>query len=302
MLVKVTTAPGTSTPTAPVYLVTADSGSTSTAVPARPLPTYTPTATATPIIYVVQKGDNLLAIAEQYDVSVQSLIDANGITDPRALQVGQSLVIPPDDASSVVQPPTATPTPMPLRVTNVSFHRTPVGSLWCMGEVENDREEYLDLVQLQVSLYSVEGILVDQTAGFTVTDVVPGHGRAPFAILFPHPPAAGFANYEAVVLSAEPITYWGRRHRALTVEQVDGQMSEGSLVVHGVVYNPSEADAVEVKVTITAFGPQNEVVAVRQVAVGDLLAGTRREFDLTWVPAASAVRVAAAVAGMKDNP
>ena len=302
MLVKVTALPGTATPTAPVHLLTPDPGSTSTPVPALPLPTATATATATPIIYVVQKGDNLLAIAEQYDVSVQALIDVNRIADPRALQVGQALVIPPDDASSVVKPPTATPTPMPLRVVNLAFHRTPVGSLWCMGEVENNRDEFLDLVQLRVSLYSVDGTLVDQAADFTAADVVPGHGKAPFAILFSHPPTAGFASYEVIVLSAEPVTSWGRRHRALIVEQVEGQMSQGSLAVHGVVHNPSEADAVEVEVILTAYGQANEVVSVRQAAIGDLPAGTRREFDLSLVPVSPALRVEAVAWGMKRNP
>ncbi len=302
MLVKVTALPGTTTPTAPVHLLTPNPGSTATPMPAMPLPTATATATATPIVHVVQKGDNLLAIAEQYDVGVQALIDANGITDPRALQVGQALIIPPDDASSVVKPPTATPTPMPLRVVNLAFHRTPVGSLWCMGEVENERDEFLDLVQLRVSLYSVDGTLVDEAADFTAADVVPGHGKAPFAILFPHPPAAGFASYEVAVLSAEPITHWGRRHRALAVEQVEGQMSQGSLAVHGVVHNPSEADAIEVEVILTAYGPGNEVVAVRQAAIGDLPSGARHEFDLSLIPASPALRVEAVAWGMKGNP
>jgi LysM repeat protein len=300
--VQVTALPGTATSTAPVHLLTPNQGFTATLVPAMPLPTATATATATPIVYVVQKGDNLLEIAEQYDISVQALIDANGIADPRALQVGQTLIIPPDDASSVVKPPTVTPTPMPLRVVNLAFHYTPVGSLWCMGEVENERDEFLDLVQLRVSLYSVDGTLVDEAADFTAADVVPAHAKAPFAILFSHPPASGFAGYEVTVLSAEPITQWGRRHRALAVEQIDMQMSQGSLEVHGVVHNPSEADAIEVEVILTAYGQANEVVGVRLAAIGDLPAGTSRPLDLAWVPAAPALRVGAVAWGMKANP
>ncbi|MGC8878574.1 MAG: LysM peptidoglycan-binding domain-containing protein [Anaerolineae bacterium] len=52
------------------------------------------TETPTPVIYVVQSGDTLLAIAAQYGVSVQDLQAANGIEDPTRLQIGQQLIIP----------------------------------------------------------------------------------------------------------------------------------------------------------------------------------------------------------------
>ena len=67
------------------------------------------TATASlPTTYVVQPGDTLMAIAERFGVSWQALMEANGISDPTDLQVGQELII------SLRGPtPTATPTPMP---------------------------------------------------------------------------------------------------------------------------------------------------------------------------------------------
>ncbi len=44
--------------------------------------------------YVVQPGDILSAIAEHYSVSVPMLIQANNISNPDALEVGQTLTIP----------------------------------------------------------------------------------------------------------------------------------------------------------------------------------------------------------------
>lgn len=44
--------------------------------------------------YIVQPGDSLGAIAERYGVSLQSLMNANNITDPNLLEVGMVLVIP----------------------------------------------------------------------------------------------------------------------------------------------------------------------------------------------------------------
>ncbi len=42
----------------------------------------------------VQRGETLATIAAQYGVSVQSIVQANNITDPNRIAVGQRLIIP----------------------------------------------------------------------------------------------------------------------------------------------------------------------------------------------------------------
>jgi len=59
--------------------------------------TATPTAEG---VYIVQEGDYPGSIAEQFGISAEELMEANGITDPTSLIVGQELMIP-----------TATPSP-----------------------------------------------------------------------------------------------------------------------------------------------------------------------------------------------
>ncbi len=44
--------------------------------------------------YTVQKGDTLSSIATKHSAKVQDIINANKITDPRSIQVGQTLFIP----------------------------------------------------------------------------------------------------------------------------------------------------------------------------------------------------------------
>jgi LysM repeat protein len=71
-----------------------------TAVPtfaSRPIVVPTPPATKagpTSFTYTVQPGDTLSGIAELYSVTVEALMDANGLTDPDVLQVGQVINIP----------------------------------------------------------------------------------------------------------------------------------------------------------------------------------------------------------------
>jgi len=66
-----------------------------------------PTATSTPAAseegtYTVKEGDIPSTIADQFGISVEALMEANGITDPTSLKIGQVLIIP---------TPTATPEP-----------------------------------------------------------------------------------------------------------------------------------------------------------------------------------------------
>jgi LysM repeat protein len=68
-----------------------------TATPEAEAPTATPSAEG---VYIVQEGDYPGSIAEQFGISAEELMEANGITDPTSLIVGQELIIP-----------TATPSP-----------------------------------------------------------------------------------------------------------------------------------------------------------------------------------------------
>jgi len=84
--------------------------------PPRLPPSQTPTGAR---VYVVQGGDTLSSIAKRYGISTAALVEANPGIDPRALQVGQKVVIPPE--GSAPPPATATPTPPPAATAPVSY-------------------------------------------------------------------------------------------------------------------------------------------------------------------------------------
>ncbi len=66
---------------------------------------------AEPTYYVVQPGDTLGSIASEFDVSLEDLMRANGITNPDYVQVSQELLVPIGGLPPAT--PTFTPVPVP---------------------------------------------------------------------------------------------------------------------------------------------------------------------------------------------
>jgi LysM repeat protein len=97
------TPPATAEPTPPPATAQEDPTTAATSAPtAAPAPTAEPTAAPAPtaaasgqfVEYTVQRGDELLKIAKQYNVSAKEIIANNTIPNPDSLVVGQVLRIP----------------------------------------------------------------------------------------------------------------------------------------------------------------------------------------------------------------
>ena len=108
-------------------------------------PTVIP-ASPTLTVYTVQNGDTLGSIAQQFDVSVQDLMAANGLTDPDVLSVGQTLVIP---VGGFVLP-TATAAALPTNVVE-PLHPTAT------------RDPNAPLPRLMIREVKSAGVLADET-------------------------------------------------------------------------------------------------------------------------------------------
>ncbi|GMR10638.1 MAG: hypothetical protein BMS9Abin28_1459 [Anaerolineae bacterium] len=110
---------GDSPPALPAFLRsdTETPAPTSTPQPATatPEPSVTPEPSETPtpegpLTYVVEEGDSLASIADQFGVTIDQLIAANSLVDPNNIGVGSQLIIPDPDADL----PTETPLPETL--------------------------------------------------------------------------------------------------------------------------------------------------------------------------------------------
>jgi LysM repeat protein len=246
-------------------LATVPPRATSTPAPATPAPTPSPTVTPTPIVYVVQSGDTLLAIAAKFGVKSEAIQEANGIVDPRRLQIEQTLIIPrPEEEPD--QPPTPTPTPPPMTIRGLNFQRTPVGSLWAFGEIFNPGSAALSEVVTQVSLFDTDGQLLAAQTAFPQLDVVLPSRAVPFAILFTNPPRQ-FAQYQAVVLAGVPTSPDTRYYLDLAADDLQGQTAGADRYeVSGRLQNMGASDVEQLRLVVTAYDDQHRVIAVRQAS------------------------------------
>ncbi|MEZ4726818.1 MAG: LysM peptidoglycan-binding domain-containing protein [Caldilineaceae bacterium] len=252
------------TPTISITLAANAPDATPTPAPYTPAPTATPTLTPTPIVHTVGSGESLLSIATQYDIAVSELQEANGILDPRTLQVGQQLIIPRPEETEVAAAATATPTALPLTVQNLYLSNTTIGNLWILGEVQNEHETALEQVQVAVVLLNDEGEELVRKEAFVALDLIDPGQRAPFALLF-EPPVPPFASYQVFVLHAVP-AYVGSYYRDLQVNRLESNQERyASYTVIGAILNTGPEEAVSVQVVVTAYDSLDRVVAMRKI-------------------------------------
>ena len=237
---------------------------TSTPAPYTPAPTFTPTLTPTPIFHTVQSGQSLLTIANQYDVSVAALQDANGILDPRTLQVGQQLIIPRPDEVEESAEPTATPTPFSMQIQNVYLGDTQIGNLWILGEVQNDTDMPLEQVRIGAKLLDNQGEPVATHEELVPVDLIQQGEHAPFALLFnaPHPQ---FDRYQVYVSHAVP-AYIGSYYRDLEINGLETVLERFSTyTINGTILNTGPEEAMGVQVILTGYDSLGRVVATRKI-------------------------------------
>jgi len=258
------TPPPPPTPTVSLTLAANAPDATPTPAPYTPAPTPTPTVTPTPIVHTVRSGDSLLSIATQYDITVSNLQEANGILDPRTLQIGQQLIIPRPEAAEAAAAATSTPTPYSVTIQNVYLNDTTAGNLWILGEVHNESDVALEQVQVAVILLNEKGGEIRRKESFVALDLIDPDQRAPFGLLF-EPPVPSFSNYQVLVLHAVP-AYIGSYYRDLQVNRLESEHERyASYTVKGVILNTGPEEAVGVQVVLTAYDSLDRVVAMRKI-------------------------------------
>jgi len=199
---------------------------------ARPSPTTA--VTPGPLTHVVQSGENLISIARQYGVTVEDIVEANGIADPNFIREGQVLVIP----VQATQTPTSTATPTTSPTATVSPTPTPAPTTVVQAEwplrMDIRRADSVRLILLQIGTGGVAPAVTVQghttllgTPIATPTELVSG-ATAPEGEVFVVARLAG-AAFDSQLVSPERQSM---RQPQLVWEWNLMPKSEGKQVVH----------------------------------------------------------------------
>ena len=87
------------------------------------VPTVAPAATGGTFTHTIASGESLYTIARRYDVTTQALVQANGLSSPDKIVVGQKVIIP--GRADLL----ATKAPAPVQVASTSPTATPAPTL-----------------------------------------------------------------------------------------------------------------------------------------------------------------------------
>ena len=178
-------------------------------------PTNTQTPTPAPVIWTVGKGDELMAIAFYYGITLDELLAANPSVTPNWMSVGTVLQIPvtptplptatatptPTNTAQILQTQTATPSgPLELQG-EPSCYQNPLGELNCLVLIKNKGEETLENPSVSFKIASPESDYESELVVFAPLNLLQPGSSLPVLASFPAPVP------EAYVIQAE-IVYW----------------------------------------------------------------------------------------------
>lgn len=213
------------------------------------IPTLTPTSTQTPtlapVTWTVAKGDELMAIAFYYGISLDELLAANPSVTPNWMSVGTVLEIPvtptPLPTATATPAPTSTaqslqtqiPTPFgPVALQGEpSCYLNPLGELNCLALIRNSGEETLENPSVSFRLTSKQGDFESELVVFAPLNLLPAGSSLPILASFPAPVP------EEYVLEAE-IDYWlptmpdDDRYAEIEIVNSQIRLSEDQLIAY----------------------------------------------------------------------
>ena len=259
--------------------------------PIPPTPTFTPTPSPTPVIHIVESGDTLFGIAIEYGVASDAIQDVNGLDNPNALSIGQSLIIPIGEEtseSSAAAPQGSfllpTPTPAPLDVQGLALHPTALGGVWCMGEIRNTTSTPMTNIQARVTLVDAGGASLSSDVTLAAADYLPPERTAPFAVLFSEDVPSD-VDVRVTLLRAESVSAITSAFVPLSIQETDGAFAGPQYGVSGWVVNESGRSLARITVVVTLRDAEGRVLAYRQTVLeAEEIGGTNVPFSVLLTP------------------
>ena len=176
-------------------------------------PTNTQTPTPAPVIWTVGKGDELMAIAFYYGITLDELLAANPSVTPNWMSVGTVLQIPvtptplptatatptPTNTAQILQTQTATPS-SPLELQGEpSCYLNPLGELNCLVLIKNKGEETLENPSVSFKITSPESDYESELVVFAPLNLLQPGSSLPVLASFPAPVPEAYVSHAEIV-------------------------------------------------------------------------------------------------------
>ena len=232
--------------------------------------------TATPYIHEVQPGDTLYGLAIQYNISLDKLVAANIGVDTSLLSIGTELVIPLSEDDDLGFP---TPTPYQLPQELPACYPSREGGLWCLMQIENDRDQTLENISAAYNLYTGDELVRSQIAIPPLNYLYPGQAMPVSALITDT--EAGEFQISAVLLTALP----SERENPLT-EVIDYSITytqDNSVAkITGLVkVGDTETEDRQIWIAAVGYNNRNPVGIRKWIYEADLQPETEYPFELT---------------------
>ncbi len=223
----------------------------------------TPLPSPTPFTYVVQEGDTLSAIAENFGVSLDELQGLNPQVSPGSMPIGTVLNIPSGSFGLAGEP---THTPVPLTVKQIVCHPDAGRGLWCFVLVKNEFPDPLENLGAQLTLLGAGGeVLASQTA-WLLLDILPVDAALPMIAFFP-PGIPSDARPQALILNADRLLPEDDRYLPVQLQNILVEMDwsgRGATVSGQVVMPAGSSAAASLWVAGVAYDLAGGVVGARR--------------------------------------
>ena len=207
-------------------------------------------------LYILRPGDTLLGIALDYGINVQQLRAANPDLDPRTLQVGQPIMIPPAGVT------VAMATPVMLDLPPPTCYPLVTGSILCLGRVYNPQSAAVSQVRVQIALLDRAGQVLESRVGAVEQAVIPTQGTAPYSVIFDK---ITFAAATVTLASAQPAEALNEQWLTLVVENTSTHIENNRYQVEAQVHNQTGQVLGPGRIILTVFDSEEHIIGFRSL-------------------------------------
>jgi hypothetical protein len=164
----------------------------------------------------------------------------------------------------VTADPTGSHLALYLHVAGAACYETPIGSLICLGQVQNTFDLPVKEVQVEIQLLTSDGMLLAAQDAFVSRWMIPAGADGPYRVLFDRVPE-GYVGAFAFVKTGEVVTDADSRYTALTLNPVSGAFVLDQYQITLSIINKSPTPVDQIAITMTLLDERNQVTGFRRM-------------------------------------